>query len=235
MSSSPINDAQESLTLYPPAAPSGRDAERGSGSDSHRRWFKRALPRSLWGRSLLITILPLVLTQILATWFFYDRVWDTVARRLSAAVAAEISFTLSSLAYADTSTARQQMLQRATDVTELFYGFRAGETLPEGMQLTTGGYVEEQLAGGGRAGRAAISDRRRFRSARPARLGPGARGRYGDRGAAQAPLNADKLHLRAVDDGFLVGAAGNRIGVHAQPDKIVAPACDHGRFFRQRP
>lgn len=146
MSSSPIDDAQKALALYPPGAPSGRDADRPLASDSHRRWFKRALPRSLWGRSLLITILPLVLTQILATWFFYDRVWDTVARRLSAAVAADISFTLSSLAYADTPAQRQQVLIHATDVTELFYGFRAGETLPSGMQLTTGGDVEEQLA-----------------------------------------------------------------------------------------
>jgi two-component system osmolarity sensor histidine kinase EnvZ len=146
MSSSPIDDAQKRLALFPPAAGTGREAERPSALDSHRRWFKRALPRSLWGRSLLIIIMPLVLTQILATWFFYDRVWDTVARRLSAAVAGEIGFTLSALAYADTPAQRQQILQNATDASELFYGFRAGETLPKGMQPTTGGRVEEQLA-----------------------------------------------------------------------------------------
>jgi two-component system osmolarity sensor histidine kinase EnvZ len=146
MSSSPIDDAQKRLALFPPGTGKGRDADRPSAADSHRRWFKRALPRSLWGRSLLIIIMPLVLTQILVTWYFYDRVWDTVARRLSSAVAAEISFTLSALAYADTPAERQQMLVHATDVTELFYGFRAGETLPSGMQLTTGGRVEGQLA-----------------------------------------------------------------------------------------
>ena len=146
MSSSPIDDAQKRLALFPSATGAGRETERPSALDSHRRWFKRALPRSLWGRSLLIIIMPLVLTQILATWFFYDRVWDTVARRLSAAVAGEIGFTLSALAYADTPAQRQQILQNATDVTELFYGFRPGETLPKGMQLTTGGRVEEQLA-----------------------------------------------------------------------------------------
>src|SRR5579862_7059940 len=97
MSSSPIDTARKRLGLLPPRAMAARDP--AAAGDSHRRWFKRALPRSLWGRSLLIIILPMVLTQILATWFFYDRVWDTVARRLSAAVAAEIGFTLSALAY----------------------------------------------------------------------------------------------------------------------------------------
>ncbi len=140
MSSSPINDAQKRLALFPPAGPAP------TAADSHRRWFKRALPRSLWGRSLLIIIVPMVLTQIIATWFFYDRVWDTVARRLSSAVGADIGFTLSALAYADTPAERERILRQAADVTELFYAFRPGETLPHGMQQTTDGKVEQQLA-----------------------------------------------------------------------------------------
>ncbi len=145
MSSSPIDTARKRLRLLPPRGIAGRDSA-AAASDSHRRWFKRALPRSLWGRSLLIIILPMVLTQILATWVFYDRVWDTVARRLSSAVAAEIAFTLSAINYGDNLTERDQILRRATDVTELFYGFRPGEKLPQGMAPTTGGRVEEQLA-----------------------------------------------------------------------------------------
>ncbi len=133
MSSSPIDDAQTRLAL--PAA-----------GDSHRRWFKRALPRSLWGRALLITILPLVIAELLATWVFYDRVWDTVARRLSASVAADIGFTLSAINYIHDPGARDQLLNRGASVTELVYAFRAGEKLPQGMQRSTGGQVEDQLA-----------------------------------------------------------------------------------------
>jgi two-component system, OmpR family, osmolarity sensor histidine kinase EnvZ len=136
MSSSPIERAPDA-TLFP-AAP--------ALADSHGRWFKRALPRSLWGRSLLIIVLPMVLLELLATWFFYDRVWDTIARRLSAGVAGDISFTLTAMGAAPNAAERDQLLQRATEVTELFYGFRDGERLPAGMALHTAGAIEEQLA-----------------------------------------------------------------------------------------
>src|SRR6201999_3900138 len=97
MSSSPIEGPVQGARPLPlfPATPATPLADR------HRRWFKRALPRSLWGRSLLIIVLPLVLAQLLATWFFYDRVWDTVERRLSTAVAGDIGYTLDSIRYAN--------------------------------------------------------------------------------------------------------------------------------------
>jgi two-component system osmolarity sensor histidine kinase EnvZ len=53
--------------------------------------LKRFLPRSLYGRSLLIIISPLILLQIVSTWIFYDRHWETVTRRLATAVAGEIA------------------------------------------------------------------------------------------------------------------------------------------------
>ena len=141
MSSSPIEPAQRRLPLFraAPAAPTAL-------ADSHRRWFKRALPRSLWGRSLLIIVLPMVFLELLATWFFYDRVWDTVVRRLSTGVAGDIGFTLNSLNTADNTAERDYLLARAGDVTELVYAFRAGEKLPGGLQRTTGGSTEDQLA-----------------------------------------------------------------------------------------
>ncbi len=53
--------------------------------------LKRFLPRSLFGRSLLIIVMPLILLQIVSTWVFYDRHWETVTRRLANAVAGEIA------------------------------------------------------------------------------------------------------------------------------------------------
>lgn len=56
--------------------------------------MKRLLPRTLFGRTMLILVTPFILVQGVATWFFYDRLWDTLARRLSADVAGEIAMTL---------------------------------------------------------------------------------------------------------------------------------------------
>ncbi|MFK7838958.1 MAG: ATP-binding protein [Bdellovibrionales bacterium] len=53
--------------------------------------LKRVLPRSLFGRSLLILVIPVVLIQVVTTLFFIDRHWTKVTGRLSNAVAGEIA------------------------------------------------------------------------------------------------------------------------------------------------
>ncbi|MGH6967895.1 MAG: ATP-binding protein [Stellaceae bacterium] len=141
MSSSPIEERREDrIELLSDLA-----TRRALGLDSHRRWFKRMLPRSLYGRSLLILILPLVLAQSIATWIFYDRHWETVARRLSTSVAADIALTLDSLS-ATTDGQRETIFRRASDDTELLYSFRPGKMLPKGAAQTDGSRIEETLA-----------------------------------------------------------------------------------------
>lgn len=54
--------------------------------------IKKFLPRTLFGRSLLILITPILLIQIVATFIFFDRHWDKVTSRLAFAVAGEIAF-----------------------------------------------------------------------------------------------------------------------------------------------
>lgn len=49
------------------------------------------LPRSLFGRSLMIIVTPLILLQIVSTWIFYDRHWDTITRRLAASIAGDLA------------------------------------------------------------------------------------------------------------------------------------------------
>jgi two-component system osmolarity sensor histidine kinase EnvZ len=121
--------------------------------DSHRRWWKRILPRSLYGRSLIIIILPLVLAQLLATWIFYDRHWATVERRLATSVAADIAFTLDALSYADTPEQANAVLSEATATTDLHFFFHPGEQLardhhaPAGDWLLGDGWLEEALDG----------------------------------------------------------------------------------------
>jgi len=145
MSSSQIENHKTAPPLFA-GTDGAATAPRAAGADSHRRWFKRVLPRSLYGRSLLILVVPLVLAQVIATWIFYDRHWDTVARRLSDSVASDIALTLDSLAIADNQAERQTVFDRALADTEIFYGFRPGETLPKGMRRSTTGRMDEYLA-----------------------------------------------------------------------------------------
>ena len=58
---------------------------------SQRFSLKRILPRSLLGRSLMIIVMPLIILQVVSTWIFYDRHWETITRRLASAVAGEIA------------------------------------------------------------------------------------------------------------------------------------------------
>ena len=47
------------------------------------RWIKRQLPKTLFGRSLLIIVLPVAIMQIAVTYVFFDAHWQTVTSRLS--------------------------------------------------------------------------------------------------------------------------------------------------------
>lgn len=53
--------------------------------------FKKILPRTIFGRSLLILIMPVLLLQAITTYIFFDRHWEKMTSRLAFAVAGEIS------------------------------------------------------------------------------------------------------------------------------------------------
>ena len=52
------------------------------------------MPRSLFGRALIIIVAPLVLVQLVAAFVFYDRVWETVTRRLAHGLAGDVGITV---------------------------------------------------------------------------------------------------------------------------------------------
>lgn len=57
-----------------------------------RLYIKPLLPRSLMGRSLIIIVTPLILLQVITSYVFFDRSWDTMTRRLASGLAGDISF-----------------------------------------------------------------------------------------------------------------------------------------------
>ncbi len=52
---------------------------------------KKYLPRTLFGRSLIILVTPIVLLQIFSAYIFFDRHWSKMSGRLAFAVAGEVS------------------------------------------------------------------------------------------------------------------------------------------------
>ncbi len=69
---------------------------------------KRVLPKSLFSRALLILVLPTILIQLLATYFFYERHWENVSRWMASSLAGEIALLVHELN--DAPPARQAKL-----------------------------------------------------------------------------------------------------------------------------
>lgn len=55
------------------------------------------LPKSLFGRALLILVLPTLLIQIVTAYIFFDRHWDNVSRHMSSSLAGEVAFLINQL------------------------------------------------------------------------------------------------------------------------------------------
>ena len=79
-----------------------------------RRWIGHLIvPRSLFWRSLLIVIVPLLILQVLLTYIFYNRHWDTVTRWLAFGVAGEVALLAETIEEAPSIAARDAFIERA--------------------------------------------------------------------------------------------------------------------------
>ena len=56
--------------------------------------LKRRTPTTLYGRSLLIIVLPIAVMQILVTWFFFDAYWQRVNGHLTEGLAGDIAWVI---------------------------------------------------------------------------------------------------------------------------------------------
>jgi two-component system osmolarity sensor histidine kinase EnvZ len=130
MSSSPIERDLVAPGVAGPGPPSTTTSFAvDRPAESRRNLIKRALPRSLFGRSLLIIVTPLVLLQIISTWIFYDRHWETVARRLAGGVAGDIAMTVETMTMLP-PVDRSRIFRLAGDLNELDFTYRLGAVLP---------------------------------------------------------------------------------------------------------
>ena len=109
-----------------------------------RGLLKRLLPRTMFGRSLLIVVVPLVLLQAIAAWVFYDRHWAAVSWRLSAGVVGDIALLIEAMQLAGAATDTARLLDRGASVTDLDFTLRRGERL-QAPPPGGGSLIEEQL------------------------------------------------------------------------------------------
>jgi two-component system osmolarity sensor histidine kinase EnvZ len=92
------------------------------------RVLKRFTPTSLFGRSLLIIILPVALMQVAVTWAFFDAHWQTVTSRLSAGLAGDIAWITQ--AYEADPVHFPAVARRAEDTFGVSVVFQEGRDLP---------------------------------------------------------------------------------------------------------
>ncbi len=94
------------------------------------RWLKRQLPGTLFGRSLLIIVLPVALMQIAVTYVFFDAHWQTVTSRLSEGLAGDIAWAVESYREDPTPESFARLSQRAEESMGLSIALQPGRKLP---------------------------------------------------------------------------------------------------------
>jgi two-component system osmolarity sensor histidine kinase EnvZ len=92
--------------------------------------IKRMLPRGLFGRSLLIIVMPLILLQLISATVFYERHWDNVARRLALGLAGDIGTVIDAFRETKSPEGRDRVLTIAAVNMNLGLSFRDGAILP---------------------------------------------------------------------------------------------------------
>ena len=87
-------------------------------------------PKSLYGRTILIVVLPIFLMQVVVTVVFFDRHWEEVTSRLAKGTTGELALLTELWEGADGADERAQIALRAREQLELQMGFVRGEVLP---------------------------------------------------------------------------------------------------------
>src|SRR5712692_11683963 len=129
MSSSPSDGAAVALPAEPAELPAA--AASDNFEIRQRGWLKRLLPQTMFGRSLLLIVMPLVLVQIIAIWVFYARHWETVSRRLSIDVAGDVGMVIEALRFPNNELELTRLLETASGLTGISYSLAPGARLPE--------------------------------------------------------------------------------------------------------
>ncbi|MDP1616285.1 ATP-binding protein [Phenylobacterium sp.] len=109
------------------------------------RLIKRQLPTSLFGRSLLIIVLPVALMQVAVTWIFFDAHWDTVTSRLSDGLAGEVAWAVEGYQDDKSPEAFAVLARRAEESLSLSIVLQEGRVLPQNRRYSFFAPVDRAL------------------------------------------------------------------------------------------
>ncbi len=123
----------------------GRRGPSGLGERPEPR-IKRFLPKTLFGRSLLIIVTPLILMQAISTFVFFDRHWDTMTRRLAHTLAGDISFIVDAMSPLPPPDEIEDVALRARNLLYMIVVYRPGEILTNDPRSASRDRVETALA-----------------------------------------------------------------------------------------
>lgn len=93
------------------------------------RPFKRMMPRGLFGRTLLIIVVPTFIALAVATFVFFDRHWTSVNNRLTQSLAGEIALVVDYLRANTGEADRAEMVRYAREDLSLYVTFTPGKQL----------------------------------------------------------------------------------------------------------
>ena len=98
-------------------------------------WVKKFFPRTLFARSLLIIVIPVLLLQIVTTLVFVDNHWRKVTSRLAFAVAGEISIIADQLDQNHSEEAARRITDLYAQKLDLLVTFEPHEILAEQAEI----------------------------------------------------------------------------------------------------
>ena len=101
------------------------------------RLIKKWLPTSLYGRSLLIIILPVALMQMAVAWGFFEAHWRTVTRQLSESLAGDVAWVVDAYSADPRPEALAVLAQRAERTKSLSVVLQEGQPVPVGRRSST--------------------------------------------------------------------------------------------------
>lgn len=108
--------------------------------------LKNFLPRSMFGRSLLILATPVLLIQIITSYIFIEQHWNKMANRLAFAVAGEIAIVADQIEVGTDPERIARIMSYAAQHLDLLISYGPGDVLPsEAMEETPRSVVEKTL------------------------------------------------------------------------------------------